>query len=383
MPLPRLSLSQARRIALAAQGFDRARPARPGIGHLRRLIHRLGLLQIDFVNVLLPAHYLVPFSRLGPYDRAKLDDLAYRRREFTEQWAHEASIVPMEAWPLLRHRRATHPVRPWGFDMFLERHAAYVAWVMDEVRRRGPLAANELPEPDTPVRRIADQWGWGLAVRRQVLEAHFGRGRLAVADRLPNFARTYDLAERVIPRAHFTVHLPTHDEQRALVSHAARAHGVATSADLADYYRMPVRVERWKEPAFLHHRARTPRAIDAAALLSPFDPVVWYRDRAARLFGFDYRIEIFVPQEQRKWGYYVLPFLLGDRLVARVDLQADRKGRRLLVPAAYREPDHDPQWVAHALAQELRTLGAWLDLDDIVVGRHGGLARALRTALAG
>lgn len=400
MPSADLSLSDARRIALAAQGFDRPRPHRVDARHVRSTICRLGLVQLDFVNVLVPAHYQVLFSRLGPYEMARLDDLVYRRRQFTEQWAHEASIVPVETWSLLRHRRETHRVRPWGFETFLKRHAAYVGWVLEEVRARGPLTADDLPEPEGAPRRLSDRWGWGLAVRRQILEAHFGFGRLAVARRLPNFQRAYDLAERVIPSEHLRRRIERADAERALLCQAARAHGVAAAADLADYYRMPlraarprlhelvaagelreVRIEGWREPAYLHPEARVPRRLHAAALLSPFDPVVWTRARARRLFGFDYRIEIFVPHAKRKWGYYVLPFLLGDRLVARVDLKADRAAGRLLVLAAYVEREAEPKAVAQALARELRTMAGWLDLGSVAVQRRGGFARRLAQAV--
>lgn len=408
-----LSLIEARRIALAAQGFDRPRPrGRVDSRHLRGTIRQLGLLQIDYVNVLLPAQYQVPFSRLGPYDRSLLDDLVYRRREFTEQWAHERSIVPVESWPLLRHRRETHRVRPWGFEKFLESNPGYVDWVLKEVRARGPLTADDLPEPggmpqlsgvrnvSRDPRRMTDRWGWGLAVKTQVLEAHFGFGRLAVAGRLPNFTRAYDLAERVLPPEHHRRKAGREEAQRELLRLAARSHGVGTVGDLADYYRMPVRearerlaelvgagelrevrVEGWREPAYLHPEAQLPPRIDASSLVSPFDPVVWYRPRTARLFAFDYRIELFVPRAKRRWGYYVLPYLLGDRLVARVDLKADRTERRLFVPAAYLEPDAEPGVVADALAAELRTMAAWLGLDSVAVGRRGGFARAVAAAV--
>jgi uncharacterized protein YcaQ len=394
-----LSLAEARRIALAAQGFDHARP-RGGVNahHLRGTIRQLGLLQIDFVNVLVPAHYQVPFSRLGPYETSLLDDLVYRRREFTEQWAHEASILPVESWPLLGHRMEKHRVRPYGFEAFLERHPRYVKRVLDEVRARGPLSADGLPEPEGVSRRIPGAWHGG--VPRAVLEALFGRGALAVAERRPNFARVFDLAERLIPPKHRRREVGHAEAQRELVRLAARSHGVGTAVDLADYYRMPVRearprieelvgsgdlrevrVEGWREPAYLHREARLPRRINASALLSPFDPVVWTRQRAARLFRFDYRIEIFVPQGKRRWGYYVLPFLFGDRLVARVDLKADRTRRCLLVLAAYIEPDGRSRIVADALAVELKTMAAWLRLDSVAVGRRGGLARLLAAAV--
>jgi uncharacterized protein YcaQ len=400
VPGDTFSLDEARRLALAAQGFDRPRPRGPsGAPHLARVVRQLGLLQIDFVNVLVPAHYQVPFSRVGPYDRPRLDDLVYRSRAFTEQWAHEASVVPMETWPLLGHRRAEHRVRPWGFESFLAERPDYARQVLDAVRARGPLTAEELPAPEGVGRRIPGAWH---TVPRAVLEAHFGRGLLAVADRRANFARVYDLAERVIPAEHHGRQVGRDEAQRQLLLRAARAHGVGTAADLADYYRLSVRearprlaelvsagalhevkVEGWREPAYYHPQARLPRQVHAAALLSPFDPLVWCRPRVARLFGFDYRVEIFVPAEKRKWGYYVLPFLLGDRLAARVDLKADRPGRRLLVPAAYLEARAEAGAVAAALAAELRTLAAWLGLEMVVVGTRGNFARPLGAAVRG
>jgi uncharacterized protein YcaQ len=274
--------------------------------------------------------------------------------------------------------------------------------VVEEIRARGPLAAEDLPKPEDGDGRMPDGWSWGRDPRRQVLESHFGCGRLAVADRLPNMARRYDLSERVIPAEHHHCRLERDAERRALLLQAAGALGVGTAADLADYFRMPVRearprlaelveagglrqvrVEGWREPAYLDPEARLPKRIDAAALLSPFDPVVWFRPRTARLFGFDYSLEIFLPQPKRKWGYYVLPFLLGDRLVARVDLKADRRGRRLLVQAAHIEAKADPGKAAVALASELHTMANWLGLESVSVGRRGGYARQLRAAVRG
>jgi hypothetical protein len=393
-----LSLPEARRVALAAQGFGRPRPKRPGPRDLARVIRQLGLLQIDFVNVLAPAHYQVPFSRLGPYPRTLLNDLVYRRREFTEQWAHEASIVPVETWPLLRHRMERHRVRPWPFEKIMQENPAYIDWVLHQVRARGPLLPDDVREPDGTVRRIPG--AWNDSVPRAALEAHFGRGLLAIADRRPNFARAYDMAERIVPPQHHARQVDRADAQRELLRLAGRALGIATAADLADYYRMPisearpplaelveagdlreVRVEGWSAPAYLHREARAPRLIDAASLLSPFDPVVWYRPRAERLFQFEYRIEIYVPQPQRKWGYYVLPFLLGERLVARVDLKADRATRRLRVLAAYLEPDADSGTVAQALAAELAMWAEWLDLEAVTVEKRGAFARVLAAAV--
>jgi uncharacterized protein YcaQ len=399
VPRDTLSLSEARRIALAAQGFDRARPAGDvDARHLRRVIRQVGLLQIDSVSVLLPAHYQVPFSRLGPYDRRRLDDLIYRRREFTEQWAHEASIVPVEHWPLIRHHLGPHE-RRWGrlADLMRE-HADYAARVLDEVRERGPVLAGDIAEPDGSRGRGGGWWGWTKA--KAMLEGHFARGALAIAERRSaGFARVYDLAERVVPESHRRRELVREEAQRELIRLAAAANGVATAADHIDYYRMApaearsriaelvadgdlreVRVEGWKEPAYLHPEARCPRRVEAAALLSPFDPVIWYRPRGARLFDFVYRIEIYVPRVRRRFGYYVLPFLLGERLVARVDLQAARANGRLLVLGAYAEAHASPDAVT-PLADELRTMARWLELDDVSVARRGDLARPLAAAL--
>ncbi|HEX9636982.1 MAG TPA: crosslink repair DNA glycosylase YcaQ family protein, partial [Acidobacteriota bacterium] len=355
-------------------------------------------LQIDFANVLLPAHYQVPFSRLGPYRRSLLDELVYRRRQFTEQWAHEASIIPVASWPLLRHRMENHRVRPWGFEKFIEKHPRYVDWVLEQVEQRGPLCAAELETPEGVQRRIPGSWIG--TVPRAVLEAHFGRGRMAVAHRTETGARSFDLAERVVPPDHLRRPLASDQAQRELILLAARACGIGTAADLADYYRMPVRearpriaellaagalrevqVEGWRQPAYLDPRAARPRPIDARALLSPFDPLIWFRPRTARLFQFDYRFEIFVPPRQRRWGAYVLPFLLGERLVARVDLKSDRGGGRLLVQAAFLEPGVKAASVTGPLAAELETMATWLGLKAVSVGRRGNLAAALARAV--
>ena len=395
-----LSLDEARRIALAAQGFDRPRPiGAVTTAHLRRVFRQIGLIQIDSVNVLVPAHYQVPFSRLGPYDRPRLDDLIYRKREFTEQWAHEASIVPVEHWPLIRHHLGPHE-RRWGaLSELMAARSEYAARVLEEVRSRGPVVAGDIAEPDGSMGRGGGWWGWTIA--KATLEGHFARGAIAIAERrAAGFARVYDLAERVVPSEHATRTMARDEAQRELVRLAARAMGVATAGDIADYYRMAprdarqrvlelanagelreVRVEGWRDSAYLHPGARQPRAITASALLSPFDPVVWFRPRAERLFDFDYRIEIYVPKAKRKYGYYVLPFLLGDRLVGRVDLKADRGARRLRVLATHVEAGVSSDEVAVALASELRMMARWLALDDVSAERRGNLARALTARL--
>jgi uncharacterized protein YcaQ len=251
-----------------------------------------------------------------------------------------------------------------------------------------------MPEREGIPRRLPGSWL--STVPRAVLEVFFAQGILAVAARRPDYVRTFDLTERLIPAEHHGREIGAGDAQRELLRRAARAYGVATASDLADYYRMPirnvrprlaelveagelqaVRVEGWRQPAYLHHEARVPRCINAATLISPFDPLIWYRPRAERLFAFEYRVEIYVPKPKRRWGYYVMPFLLGDRLVARVDLKADRKNRRLLVPAAHLEPHADPASVAPALVDELRTMARWLGLESVHVARNGDLARPL------
>jgi uncharacterized protein YcaQ len=396
-PRESLSLDDARRIALAAQGFHHPRPSAPSSADAHATVLRLGLVQLDFVNVVVPAHYQVLFSRLGPYDRALLDDLAYRRRALTEQWAHEASLIPVETWPLLRHRMASFRVRPYNFEAILARLPGYAERVLDAVRARGPVTAAQIELPERGPRRIPDAWFGSVA--RATLEMHFSRGALAIANRLPNFARVYDLAERVLKRDVIRRDVDVDEADRALLTIAARAHGVGTARDLADYFRMTARaarprlaelcasgelrevsVEDWREPAYLHRDARAPGRIDARALLSPFDPVVWFRPRARRLFGFDHRFEIFVPAHEVRWGRYVLPFLLGERLVARADLKADRPRCRLLVQAAFLEPGAEAGEVAAALARELHALAAWLGLAGVAVGRRGNLARPLSAA---
>lgn len=389
-----ISLVQARRIALAAQGFDRPRPkCEVDIRHLRRAIRQMGLLQLDFVNVLIPAHYLMLFSRLGAYERARLNHLVYQRREFTEQWAHEASIVPMEVWPLLAYRRQDY--QPWPNSPItkLKGKSKYLSQVIDLITDNGALSSQDLPPVAGPKRKPGD---WHRSLPRWALECHFGRGAVAVADRLPNFQRVYDLPERLIDVQHLERRVSRKDAQRELLRLAAESYGIATMRDLADYYRMSPReaaprvaelvetgdvkevgVEGWKEPGFLAKRARTPRKLSCSSLLSPFDPVVWFRPRAERLFDFHYRIEIYVPANKRKWGYYVLPYLLDDRIVARVDLKADRKNKQLLVLATHKEEDIDEDRSVEHLAKELNALASWLNLDRVKVSRHGPFARKL------
>ncbi len=399
MPRVQISLAEARRIALAAQGFDRKRPdSNADIRHIRRVINQLGLLQLDYVNVLIPAHYLVLYSRLGAYPRQRLNDLIYKRREFIEQWAHEASVVPMDAWPLLRHRREAFQPYPNSPIMKLRGKKAYLKQALRIVEDDGPVTSNDLPPVAGPKRQAGD---WHRSVPRWALEHHFGSGSVAVANRLANFQREYDLPERLIDKAQLQIRMTREDAQRELLRRAAQSCGISTERDLADYYRMSprdasprvkelieegalceVKVESWNQTGLLSRGAIVPRSINASALLSPFDPVVWFRPRAERLFDFHYRIEIYVPASKRKWGYYVLPFLMDDRIVARVDLKADRKNKQLLVLATHGEAAINIEKTAGKLAAELASLAAWLELDSVRVSRRGSLARTLNQQLS-
>ncbi len=391
-----LSLAQARRVALAAQGFTDPPPrGAVDVRHMRRVLARIHLLQIDSVTVLVRSHYLPLYSRLGPYDRDLLTRTAYGRRELFETWAHEACFVRTALHPLMRRRMAA--VRPGErVRRLLTDDPGYVARVRDEVAGRGPLAVGDLADAGAST---GPWWGWSKG--KTALEWLFATGALSVARRR-NFARVYDLTERVIPADVLAAPTPDAEQtRRELLLLAARALGIATAGDLADYFRLhrpaarqaldglaadglltPVTVEGWAQPAYLHPGAPLPRRVRRSALLSPFDPVVWERARTERLFGFRYRIEIYVPADRRTFGYYVLPFLHDERLVGRVDLKADRAGDRMLVRAAWHEPAEDPATVAAALAPELRRLATWLGLSDVHAEPRGDLTPALVAAVS-
>jgi uncharacterized protein YcaQ len=395
----RLSGGLARRIALAAQGFADPRPTgEVGTRQLRRNAERLGVVQIDSVNVLSRSHYMPHFSRLGPYPRAALDALSNRRRDLFEYWAHEASFLPVRLQPQLRWRMAAAEDHAWGNMVRLQRdRPGYVSEVLDRVREGGPLRASQLlePRPDRP----GSMWNWHAG--KVALEWLFFSGALTARARTAGFERVYDLTERVLPPA--VVRAPTPerpDAIRELVRTAARALGVATEIDLRDYFRLPpadartaiaelvegrelqpVQVEGWDRPAWLDPQARRPRWIRARALLSPFDSLVWERPRVERIFDFRYRIEIYTPAAKRVHGYYVLPFLLGDRLVGRADLKADRQAGVLRVQAVYAEPGVDPAEVADALAAELGLMADWMELEQVAVTGAGDLAPYLAIAV--
>lgn len=349
------------------------------------------MVQLDSVNVAVRTHYMPAFSRLGPYARERLDAYAYRARRLFEAWGHVASLLPVEHYPLLRHRMEAAGSRAVAAD-----RGGYVEDVYREVAEHGPLSVSDLHDQGRP---RSGPW-WARSDGKRALEWLFAAGRLA-ASRSGNFVRVYDLTERVIPAQALAGPAPAApDAQRELLRLAAGALGVATAADLADYYRIGMRqalprmqelveageladarVEGWDRPAFLHRGARAPRRVRAGALVSPFDSLIWRRDRTERLFGFRYRIEIYVPEPERRYGYYVYPLLLDDALAARVDLKADRARGALQVRGAYREAGCDPDAAAAGLAEQVRSMASWLDLGTVIVERRGNLAAGLRRAI--
>jgi uncharacterized protein len=399
-----LSTAAARRIALAAQGFARPRPQKPaGVGQIRELIGQLGLLQLDSVNVFCRSHYIPVFSRLGAYDRSALDLIAAHKagsvaRQLIEYWAHEASLIPIDRYPLLRWRMARVDQEAWAPVVKLAREQPeLVARTLKLVAERGPIRASATGGV-RPARKPGQMWNWHDG--KIALEYLFYAGRVAVAGRI-NFERIYDSPERVLPAEVLgQPEMPEAEAQRQLVRIAAQALGIATEPDLGDYFRLPraaskarvtelvetgelipVQVDGWAQPAYLWRAAQQPRTVNARALLSPFDSLVWYRERTERLFGFQYHVEIYTPAPKRTYGYYVLPFLLGDTLVARVDLKSDRKAGLLLVQGAFAEEGADQSYVAGELAAELRDAATWLGLSDVVVRPHGGLAAQLAAAI--
>ncbi|MDT9594914.1 crosslink repair DNA glycosylase YcaQ family protein [Nocardioides zeae] len=398
-----LSLPQARRIALAAQGFRDPAHAVPTMRTFDRTLRRTGLLQIDSVNVLERAHYMPLYARMGAYDRSLLDRASggtRRDRRVVEYWAHEAAFTPVDALPHLRHRmerwRERYAVEGIGVEQ-----PELVREVAEEVAARGRVTARDLDD-GRPRDRV--HWGWNWSDAKRALEMLMRTGDLVVAGRNGAFERLYDVPERVLPRDVVDAATPSvEDAVRELVRRGARSHGIGTTACFADYFRLrltpaaqavaelveagelePVRVRGWDAPTYLHVDAALPRRVDARTLLSPFDPVVWFRPRAEALFDFHYRIEIYTPAERRVHGYYVLPFLLGDRVVARVDLKADRRAAGgagvLRVLGAYAE-GHAPATTAAELALELDRLRGWTGLGSIEVAERGDLAAALRGAV--
>lgn len=397
-----LSAAQARRIALAAQGFTRRRPqATVSARHVHRTMEHLGALQIDSVNVFARSHYLPLFSRLGSYDPALLDRVFLSRTtHYVEYLAHEATFVPVDDWALWRFRMDDFRRRWDSPGSWAHQNARTLAWVQDELRARGPLRPAQL-RADAP-RERGTWWDWDDV--KLALEHLWRTGDVAISGRR-GFERVYALAEQVIPAAVRERDVPRHEAIRELVARAARSHGVATAADLADYYRIrdraavrsaiedladdgelrPVQVRGWERAgrpleAWLHRDAVLPRRVDAAAILTPFDPVVWFRERALRAFEFDYRIEIYVPAAKRRYGYYSLPVLVGDRIVARIDLKADRASSTLRVQSAWWEPQSRAE-DAEPIAHELALAAAWQGLENISVSAWGDAADAIAGAL--
>jgi uncharacterized protein YcaQ len=387
-----LSAGQARRMAIAAQGLVDRRPGgRVDRRHLRKLFDRVNVIQVDSVNVLVRSQELPVFARLGAHPRTLLlDGLA--AGELFEYWAHVAAIVPSSQHRLFRWRM--HEQHDWsGVEALQHRRPGYTDEVLARIRDSGPITAADLEQRVGPK---GSWWSWDDG--KLALEQLFHRGEVTAIRRRSDFARLYDLPERVLPAAALDAPTPSEPEARKqLLALAARSLGVATLDDLTDYHRQknapckplvaelveegvlrPAIVEGWTRPAYVHPQATIPRAVRARALLSPFDSLIWRRERTERLFDFHYRIEIYVPAPKRVFGYYVLPFLLGDRLVGRVDLKADRAAGVLRVQGSYAEPGVDVADVAGNLAAELRAMAAWLGLDVVATTDRGDLAPALR-----
>jgi uncharacterized protein len=394
-----LSLAEVRRIALRAQGFGApAKDGKPGRAALQHAIKEIGLLQLDSVNVLVRSHYLPLFSRLGPYDVPALDALSQRKpRALFEYWGHEASLIPVDLHHLFRWRmaRAHGGKGLWGGPSKLAKDKPdFIRAVLNEIGERGPIGAGELSGGG---KSTGNWWGWSEGKR--ALEYLFWTGQVTSAGRR-GFERLYDLPERVIPPKHLATPCPGEaNAQRRLVDIAARAQGIATEVDLRDYFRLPVAdtkariaelvdegalrpvaVEGWKQQAYLHRGAPTPASIEASALLSPFDSLIWMRPRTERLFGFHYRLAFYTPKHRRTQGYYVMPLLAGDRLVARVDLKSDRKNGRLLMLGGHAEPGVELGLVTRHLKPQLSRMAAWLGLEKVTVKSRTELANALRRA---
>lgn len=388
-----LSPAAARRVALAASGFGRAATA-AGTRQLNLLLRRLGVLQLDSVNVFERSHYLIPFARMGPYDRGLLDRLTFRRNApYIEYWAHVAALIPVNDWPLFRWRMKRYS-ESREFEWFDER-AEIMTWLLKELEHNGPMRASQI-EHDANQRR-GPWWGWSDV--KIGLEILFRRGRVVSAGR-ERFERVYGLPQHVLPHDVLATEIGEADAQRRLIEQAAVALGVATEADLADYYRMgradtkarvadlveagilnPVTVPGWKDRAYLHRDTRVPRKMQTTALLSPFDPIVWERRRAERMFGFHYRIEIYTPEPKRQYGYYTLPVLIDDDIAGRIDLKSDRRESVLRVQSAWVEEGRDPRAVTERILPVLRQAAAWQGLDTVSVAGRGTLSPALAAAL--
>ncbi|MFI6210719.1 winged helix-turn-helix domain-containing protein [Nocardia brasiliensis] len=397
----KISAGAARRIALGAQGFAARKPARATRRAVLGVLDKTQVLQLDSVSAVVRAHYAPVFSRIGAYDRSLLDEAAWRDsarrpRCLVEYWAHEAALIPVEDWPLMRWRMAQFARGRWaGVRKVVDRNPTLGRDILDVIREVGACTAGEVErhlELDKP--RAKGSW-WNLSDTKMICEQLFAAGELSVGKRVA-FARHYDLTERVIPPDVLARNVAEEDAIRELVLRAATAHGIGTETDLRDYYRLhrkqtepaiaalidagelaEVAVEGWDKPGYLRAGTPMPRRIEGSALLCPFDPLIFFRPRTERLFDFHYRIEIYTPEPKRVHGYYVFPFLLNGELVGRVDLRAERAAGRLSVPAAFAEPGHDTPATAFALTEALREMADWLELDKVVIGDRGNLAPLL------
>ena len=402
--MTRLTVAQARRIAVAAQGFA-ARRGRTAVtrSDLRNLMAKIHVLQLDSVSVAVRAHYAPVFSRLGPYDREVLDRAAWSHsprapRLLVEYWAHEAALMAVEDWPLLRWRMREYVHGRWEVEIVKD-NPGLVEEVVAAVAELGPSTAGQIEAHlQTATRRGKGTW-WNRSETKWVAEALFAAGVLTTAHRV-GFARHYDLAERVLPADVLVREVDDAEALSALTLRAAPALGVATEADLRDYFRLrpaevrpaiaalvaagelePVDVADWTGPAYRRTGQPVPRTDRGTALLCPFDPLIFFRPRVERLFGFEYRIEIYTPAAKRKFGYYVWPFLLDGQLVGRVDLKTDRAAGALRVVGAFAEPGQDKGRVAQGLSGELTAMADWLGLIEVTIGGRGDLAPALRRSL--
>ncbi|OBG33430.1 winged helix-turn-helix domain-containing protein [Mycobacterium sp. E3198] len=397
----RLTAAQARRIAVAAQGFSEPRPAGPITrAHLKRLISRIQVLQLDSVSVAVRAHYAPVFSRLGPYDRDVLDRAAWGPRSarlLAEYWAHEAALMAVDDWPLLRWRMRQYAHGRWGTHI-VKANPRLAERIVAAVAELGPSTAGQIEEHlAAEPKRKKGTW-WTRSDTKWVAEALFASGVLTTATRV-GFARHYDLVERVLPASVLAREVDDEEAVRELTLRAATALGVGTEADIRDYFRLSaqqvkpaiaelasagaierVDVDGWSAPAYLRAGRTVPRVDRGTALLCPFDPLIFFRPRVERLFGFHYRIEIYTPAAKRRYGYYVWPLLMDGRLVARVDLKADRPGDALRVLGAFGEADIARPRVVDALAGELRSMASWLGLGGFSVSTRGNLAAELRAA---
>ena len=401
----RLTAAAARRVAVAAQGFAEPKPAGPVTrSHLRRLVSRIQVLQLDSVSVAVRAHYAPVFSRLGPYDRSVLERAAWSHsarspRLLVEYWAHEAALMAVDDWPLLRWRMREYADGRWGKEI-VRKNRQLAERVVAAVAELGPSTAGQIEAHlESEPRGRKGPW-WDRSDTKWVAEALFASGALTTATRV-GFARHYDLTERVLPPEVFARHVDDDDAVRELVLRSATALGVATETDIRDYFRLgakqakpviadlvaegelePVEVEGWTAPAYLRVGQIVPRVDRGTALLCPFDPLIFFRPRVERLFDFHYRIEIYVPEPKRQFGYYVWPLLLDGQLVGRVDLKAERTRDALHAVGAFAEPGVDRRRVAQAMAGELRSMASWLGLSEVMVGDRGDLVDALRKQLS-